>query len=257
MNNRYVYLILGIIFLAVLGYVFIVMQPSSVDTTNYQTASTSSVQMVSVATSTNYTVVTGSYPQFSDVSSDFNKKIADTVQAAIVDHYSNSQENWQARVDTSTPSDPVAKLPTVDERFSLDFKTEIIRNDSNVASVLLTIGGFSGGAHGYENLITFNYDKVHKHEITINTLENNDSNFLSKLSTKARALLAPDLAKRANQSIGDIDQGMLNDGTQPKEENFSIFTLPNDHQVTFYFTQYQVAAYVFGDSQITVDLPIK
>ncbi|MDB5187497.1 MAG: hypothetical protein JWO50_17 [Candidatus Kaiserbacteria bacterium] len=233
------------------------MQPSSVDTTNYQATSTLPAQMVNVATSTDYTVVSGSYPQFADLPADFNKKIVDAVQAAIVDNVSASQENWQARVDTATPSDPVSKIPSADERFSLDFKTEIIRNDSNVVSVLLTIGGFSGGAHGFENLLSFNYDRAHKHEITIKSLENNDSNFLNKLSTISRTMLAKDLAQRANVSVNDIDQGMLNDGTQPKEENFSVFTLPNDHQVTFYFTQYQVAAYVFGDSRITVDLPLK
>jgi hypothetical protein len=55
----------------------------------------------------------------------------------------------------------------------------------------------------------------------------------------------------------DVNMSMLEDGTNPTPENFSLFTLPNDTQATFYFGEYQVAAYVFGPQQITVDVPLR
>ena len=42
---------------------------------------------------------------------------------------------------------------------------------------------------------------------------------------------------------------MIEDGTQPKEENFSVFTF-TPTTVTLYFGQYQVGPYVLGMPEV-------
>jgi hypothetical protein len=55
----------------------------------------------------------------------------------------------------------------------------------------------------------------------------------------------------------EINRTMLNDGTTPVKGNFSLFTIPSDTELTFYFTQYQVAPYVFGSFDLNVEIPLK
>lgn len=215
------------------------------------------IQTISIATTTDYTIVTGSYPQFGDLPMDFNKKIAEVVGQAIVEHSENSRDNWNAEQNTTASTSATSTKPRPDERFTLDIQSTVVRNDTSAASMIMYINGFSGGAHGYQNIMTFNYDRIHHQEITVQNLSSGDIHFLDKLSIVSRTLLQKDLATRASIPTNEVDHDMLNNGTAPLPINFSTFTLPNDHQAIFYFAPYQVAAWVYGDSKITVDLPLK
>jgi len=46
---------------------------------------------------------------------------------------------------------------------------------------------------------------------------------------------------------------MINSGTEPKEENFSVFTFTRDRKVKIYFAQYQVGPYAIGMPEVEVD----
>ena len=45
---------------------------------------------------------------------------------------------------------------------------------------------------------------------------------------------------------------MIESGTEPKEENFSVFTFTPD-KVKIYFAQYQVGPYVIGMPEVEVN----
>ncbi|MEI6022747.1 MAG: DUF3298 domain-containing protein [bacterium] len=214
------------------------------------------VHMVTIDQQTDYAIASGTYPQFTNASASFNQKITDVVQTAIAEQFKNSQDNWQARIDTRSPGDAIPEHPTDADKFPITISADIIRNDS-IISVLLHINEFSGGAHGQELLYTYNYDVAQKTEITLDTFIQKDSQFLQKLSAVSRTMLRTQLAKSAQIKESEVDTDMLNSGTTPTVDNFSLFTLPNDTTMAVYFSQYQVGPYVYGSPQITINLPLK
>lgn len=216
-----------------------------------------SVRMVSIATSTDYTIMKGSYPTFTSASLAFNDEIKNAVNKGMAEHYKNSKENWRARFETASQDDHISEFPKDDEKFEYNASTTIIRNDDGVISLVIRIYQYTGGAHGMESIFTFNYDLKKQKDITLQDLKQSDQNFLKKLSALSRTVLVKQMADAAQIKPEEVNVSMLNDGTTPTDNNFSLFTLPNDKQATFYFTQYQVAAYAFGSQAITVDLPLK
>ncbi len=213
--------------------------------------------LIDVATASDYAVVSGSYPVFKNADPAFNANIADFVQSAIKDQFENSAENYKARVDTALPSENIPAVPAATDRFPMSIKTTIARNDARIISVVIHIDQYTGGAHGQEIIQTFNYDLDAKTQITVQSLLQKYPDFLEKVSTLARAELRLKLAEDAQVSQNEINTEMLNDGTSPIAENFSLFSFPDDTHITLYFTQYQVAPYVFGSPKITLLFPLQ
>lgn len=228
----------------------------STNSVNTESSNTGNLSMAEVATSTSYAKASGSYPQFKNASESFNNKIKTAVSVAIEEQFSGSKENWKARFENSTPEENISEIPTEKDKFPISFNTKIIRNDNDIISFVMYIDQYTGGAHGMQSILTFNYDLNNKKEITIDDFVAKYPNFLKKLSDQSRQKLRTMLAKNAQVEESQIDSQMLNDGTESNSQNFSLFTLPTDSSIIFYFTQYQVAAYVFGSSEINFSLPI-
>lgn len=224
-------------------------ETNSVDLSNFR--------MITIATSTEYGVASGSYPQVSNASAAFNTRIINIVNKAVEEHFQGSKENWEARNATAQEGLSLPESPTYTEKFPISFRTDVTRNDGKVFSAVMFIDQYSGGAHGIQAIVTFNYDFVTQKEITIDTLVVQDSQFLNKLSAYARTTLVKTIAESAQVEESEIDKEMLNEGTTPNKDNFSLFTYTGENRLTFYFTPYQVAAYVFGSPEIRVDLPLK
>jgi hypothetical protein len=258
MNKNTIIGVVGV--LVIIGAIYTFMHKKAAvisEPVQIATSTLPKVTMVSIATSTAYITATGTYPQFPNASASFNESIADKVNRALADHIQFSEENWKARYETSAAGDGITKFPDEANKFPLEVQTAIIRNDADVISGHMRISEYAGGAHGMEAIVTFNYDVKNQKEITIQDFIKKDPKFLNKASVASRSFLRVTLAENANISPDKIDQTMLNAGTEPTIDNFDTFTLPNDHQITFYFTEYQVAAYAYGSSKITLDLPLK
>lgn len=207
-----------------------------------------------------YTTLDVVYPQFKNASAYFNKKVEDLVITAATDHQQNSKDNWQARVDTS-PSD-FAKTPSEKDKMSFYAKYEVVQANNKTISFLIRYGGFDGGAHGYESLQTFNYDVATQSDITLASLFGNKSYYLTTISNFARKDLGKQLRERsgvvatdaaAEANFKDVIVPMIEDGTAPTLENFSTFVF-TPKEITFYFEQYQVAPYSFGESKVVMPL---
>lgn len=197
--------------------------------------------------------ISGSYPKFSQADESFNKKISDTVMADISVFKENANDNYQARLQTG--GDEFQKQFADSGQFTYQVTTEVVQSSNQYVSVLIRAGGFSGGAHGYENIFTFNYDVKNKKEITLADLFVGDKNYLKTISDIARKQLTEKLTKASEQSVLDENMtSMMLGGTDPaKPDNFKLFTIKND-VVTIYFSQYQVAPYVYGDQTIEMQL---
>jgi len=205
------------------------------------------------------------YPYFKNAGNDFNLKIENFIKQVMEEHDKMSKDNWMARYDTQVKGDNIPKVPATEEDkfyFSSDFT--IIQSNSTYISFVLKYGGFSGGAHGYENNISFNYDVKNQKIIELKDLFPNDKEYLNYLSTKSREFLkkqdfanvseedkknsTPDAIKQFLDSI----TSSIEMGTEPKIDNFSVFTFTPD-KVKIYFGQYQVGPYVIGMPEVEID----
>lgn len=198
------------------------------------------------------------YPQFNNADPEFNKKIADVVATGKDEFTEFAIDNWKAYRETSFEDGDPGEFPP--EPYPFYVKWEPARVDDSYISFVMRIGGYNGGAHGYENIVSFNYDVIGQKEATLADLFPNDTEYLKTVSEFSRATLLPELIKAgeldtlsADESVAAIDnlKAMLYAGTEPTPENFSVFTF-TDTDITLYFSQYQVAPYVYGEQQVTM-----
>jgi len=111
------------------------------------------------------------YPSFIKADDSFNLSIEDLIKKQMDSHMVMSKENWQARYDTQAEGENIPKVPNKEEdKFSFFSDFKIIQSNSNYISFVLKYGGFSGGAHGYENIISYNYDVYKKQIIKLDSL---------------------------------------------------------------------------------------
>lgn len=208
---------------------------------------------IPVQETTDYATAAGSYPQFPKASKEFNNAIKNTIRRGIMEHQIVSEENWKARAETDTQT---PALPSADEKYTYVVDWNAVTQSEEIASVVIRHGGYSGGAHGSYAISTFTYDYRLQKIVTLPDLFLAHPNFLNKLSAFARTSLRTSLAEKMSGSLSDVDMDMLSAGTEPVLQNFAEFTLaPDNSYVTIYFGLYQVAAYVYGEQTLDVDLP--
>lgn len=209
-----------------------------------------------------YVIFDVKYPYFKNVDNSFNLSIEKLLKDKIEESKKISKENWQARYDTQVEGDNISKVPPEDEKFSFYSDFKVIQSNSDYISCVLTYGGFTGGAHGYEDNVSFNYNVKDKKNIELKDLFPNNPKYLEYISEKSReslqktfATVSEDDKKYATEKelkvIVDDILASIESGTEPKEENFSIFTFTKD-KVKIYFAQYQVGPYTLGSPEVDI-----
>lgn len=189
--------------------------------------------------SNEYYAITAEYPQFEGVAPIFNQTIQKVVFDAIADHKQQSEANqkYLANMDASE-----GREPRTSEQYELYVRYEQDQINRQYISFVMRIGGYTGGAHGYQNVITFNYDVANKKILSLADLFPNDTDYLTTLSNYSREQLRSSLGDYANETF-------IIDGTSPTVDNFKNFTF-DENTITLYFTQYQVAPYAAGEQQV-------
>lgn len=184
------------------------------------------------------------YPQFPDLSKTFNKKIQTTILDAEAKFKKSSEENEKARKDTGGRA-------TASGEYSFAVSWVPDQLNSNTVSFVVRVSYYTGGAHGGEDVFTFNYNILKKKEVALSELFLTTPDYLDRISQFA----INELKLQMKQTSGvDPNMDMLIAGASPKVENFSRFTLGAGDTITFYFPQYQVAPYVFGEQKVLMPL---
>jgi hypothetical protein len=209
-----------------------------------------------------YTDFDVKYPSFKHADSVFNQKIENLVKKQIEEHRQVSKENWQILFADQNDNN-INNVPNKEDKFYFSVDYVITQSNLDYISFILRSSGFSGGAHGYENYVSFNYDVENKTELEIGDLFSTDFDYLNYLSVSSREILEKRFAlineedklnysPEALQEYTDSIIASIEEGTGPEKENFSIFTfLPN--KIKIYFAQYQVGPYVIGMPEIEVE----
>lgn len=187
--------------------------------------------------------ISGSYPQFAQADASFNAKIEKTFTDEIAAFKQSANEDYKARLETG--GDEFLKQFEQGGMYFYEIKTDVVQSNDDFISVVIHYGGYTGGAHPFQNVITFNYDVKLQKELNIT-----DFVTLAGASKTSRQML---MDKFKKDDIWDPSmEQMLNEGTIPTSENFQNFTfIPN--QITIYFGQYQVGPYALGEQQVTFD----
>lgn len=191
--------------------------------------------------STQYAKTEVNYPQVKGASVEFNKSIADFVNAAVDGHNKNSEENWKARVETAMPGDNISAVPNDNEKFTISGGWKLAQLNDNYVSLLVTYYDFSGGAHGQSIVKSFNYDFKNNKIMTLQDLYPNDPEYLQKVSKSVIDTLTERYVKPGYTSKEQVD-----DGAGPVASNFEAFTFENSNLISIYFQDYQVGPHAMG-----------
>ncbi len=112
---------------------------------------------------------------------------------------------------------------------------------AHAVSYLVAVSTYEGGAHPNTGYISFIYDET-GNRLELADLFRSDANYLDRLSTLSRKeLSAREFA----------EAGMIDAGTEPTVENFSVFIIENTG-LTLVFSPYQVAPYAAGEQLVTI-----
>jgi len=201
-----------------------------------------------------YATFNVAYPQFKNVGAEFNSQIRNAVIDAIADHKRSSADSWQGRYKTQLPGEKISEFPAEEEKYSLNISWDPIQVNKQFISFTLFLEAYTGGAHGYITITSFNYGVIKKEEVRLTDLFPNDKNYLKTVSDFARKDLLNQFRKQLeikNKADEEDIMPLLLSGTAPDLENFSIFTFTPE-QITFYFTEYQVAPYAMGSFTVSM-----
>jgi len=182
----------------------------------------------------------------------FNNFVENIINSEVNSFKQISLENDAAVKETDPES--YEQFP---RSYSLVISYDKGRLDDNMASVVINIYNFTGGAHGSAYFKAIYWDFRTNKEIKLADIFSETPDYLQKISDYC----VQDLKKQMTQSgaIEMSDDSWIQEGAGPKEENFSIFLLSDANidspTITFYFTQYQVAAYAAGDFKVIMPLP--
>jgi len=188
------------------------------------------------------------YPKFPDAGEDFNQEIGVLISEKIDGFKKESMDNWTARLDTMPAGKPVPENP--EQPFPFIASWESAQLNTQYLSLVIKIYYFSGGAHGSEEIHTFNYDMLQKKKIRIEDFFDSSQEALERISK----ISAEDITSQL-KSIGwkddDSLKEMINQGTAPTFENFENFNF-DPQGLTIYFQRYQVAPGAAGSLTVRI-----
>lgn len=194
------------------------------------------MSVVTVEQSDSFYDIRAEYPQFDSADATFNKKIADTVNGLVDVFQKEAKNNFDARNATMPPGQPVLQNPA--EPFDFIAAVTPAQYSPDYESFMIDVYYFSGGAHGIDQILAFNYDLKNKKEITIVDFLGSADN-LAKLAQMAQSQVAAQVQSSGLQ-LNDSLKQMIADGTAATAGNYRNFTFGYG-KLTVYFEQYQVA----------------
>ena len=209
-------------------------------------------KQVSVAGKSGIYKITGSYLQFPQASNTFNQQIARAFTSDVAQFKKASADDYEARKKIMSAAD-FKSYYSNNPVYTFDLTSTVVQSNKSTISVVFKESEYIGGAHPDTAIVTYNYDVTANKKIDVTDLIS-----LATASAKSRTVLKSQLAAAANETeLDDNTEQMLQNGTDPSNsDNFNQFTFVPGH-ITFYFGEYQVAPYVYGEQDVTIPYGIK
>ena len=202
----------------------------------------------SIRESDSFFSIHAEYPQFDTVDSDFNQQIATLIAGKINSFKEQSRDNWKAKLDTMPADKSLPKSPQQPFTFIASWDSAQLNN--TYLSLVIKIYYFTGGAHGNEEIHTFNYDMVQRKTITIDEFFDSPQEALERISIISAEDITSQLKSREWKMDDDLEE-MLKQGTAPSSDNFKNFNF-DFYNLILYFQKYQVAPGAVGSLTVTI-----
>ncbi len=205
-----------------------------------------------------YSIVTVKYPQFRNIPTVENNRIRTTYERIVKEHVSLSEENIKARIETGGLDTQI----TTEDKYPLSAEYTVVQANEDFVSVLFTYSGYQGGAHGYQNIFSLNYDVKNKKLVYLRDIFKGQADQIGFISGESRKKLLEKLLPKVvykesfeklvfkNDEDTNLAQ-MIYDGTAPETDNFKVYTF-TPTEVAFYFNEYQVVPYAYGRQYVTL-----
>ena len=201
------------------------------------TVSSLPVTIQSIRESDSFFYVQAEYPEFETAGTDFNQEIAVLISDKIDGFKKESLDNWKSRLDTIPAGKPAPENP--EQPFVFLASWQSAQLNTQYLSLVIKIYYFSGGAHGNEEIHTFNYDMLQKKKIRINDFFDSSQEALKKISEISAEDIMGQLQSQGWKENDSLKE-MVNQGTAPVFENFKNFNF-DSQSLIIYFQRYQVA----------------
>ena len=205
-------------------------------------------EAVSVNEESLFYKIEGSYPQFYEGSVEFNKEIENLITQVISEFKDESEGNYKAMREIS-PGDYPSEYPQTPFPFEVSF--DVVYEGEDYISVLLRAGGYIGGAHGYHNIYSFNFDKTNRKDVSLEDIFGPGTDFAQFLSDYTREKLISKFTELTQLQGGIPPIDSIEFGTEPVASNFNIFTFDSKN-IYIHFPEYAVAAYAYGEQVVEI-----
>jgi hypothetical protein len=185
-------------------------------------------------------VIDVNYPELSNDRFDINLKIKEIVSSTI-QTFKNDVKQYGSDLGVVEGQKSGLYITFVQPSF----------NDGNVFSFYFVVSPYmAGAAHPNKYVIPFNYNVHTGEKITLESLFNQKTDYLKKLSDFS----ITDLTKQAQaQNSYQVSQDLIKNGAAPKKENFENFVL-HPPELIVLFNPYQVGAYAEGIKKVSIPL---
>ena len=188
------------------------------------------------------------YPEFPAAGRDFNQEITGLISEKIDGFKEQSTDNWKARLATISTGKPLPENP--ERAFPFIASWESAQLNNQFLSLVIKIYYFTGGAHGSEEIHTFNYDMLQKKKIRIEDFFDSSEEALKNISKISAEDITSQLQSRGWKDDDSLKE-MINQGTAPTFENFENFNF-DPQGLTIYFQRYQVAPGAAGSLTVRI-----
>lgn len=190
----------------------------------------------SIVSSTPSSTINIFYPYLSSAPTDAIKDDFNSAVSVLVNKFLTDFEKNQA--SSSAP---------VKASSSLMLAYDVKEQNQNFYSALFGVEQYIvGSAHPSHSFVGLNYDLKNGAVVKLSDLFNSGEKYLDFLSSYT----SKELTSR-NEKEKFTDEDFIKTGTEPKEENFSVFNISKEGLIIT-FPEYQVAPYVAGEQTVVI-----
>ena len=158
----------------------------------------------------------------------------------VFDFIQSTKDDFLSEYDLNNQPDQYSTDIQENFPYELSISTKV-STSTKTTSYIIEVYEYIGGVHGETSITTFTYDYF-GNILNLNDILKGD--YIKYISSLSRNYFY--------QNLGDDSQkDMIDNGTEPKPENFSSWYLTDDTLV-FIFGEYQIGPYVIGIKEFPI-----
>lgn len=184
------------------------------------------------------------YPVFSDNNKNIDEKLNSEITKTISSFYNVNSVEETSKTFIDDFKNYVNEFPEAsNNKWNISMKYKVSNNTKKLLSLSFLMEGYTGGAHGFNNIIYTNYNPSTGETLKLADLISD----VDKLTSIARETFVDDNNLDPNKSLNTQGFWFIND-TFKLNNNFKV----SDQGISFHYNQYEIAPYSQGPIEINI-----